>query len=382
MDFPSTFTVGQVEVVVPKDAALLITNAAKDVTIEQEGVDNAAKKIFEEIESGRLNSKRFSQGEHHPSASNERCIDWIFVVDTLNFSFWSGEEFSQKTTNNVSIDSNNHEAKTTTTDSPEDKIQERNPKWEVKYNGKIYTGYFALCAGINRAIEEGVDMTDPRIYGSLSEKDILHIFRSDTSTPIPMIEDRVKNLREASQVLLEKYQGSFVNCVKACGQNAQRLLRQVLTDFPCYRDHSLFETRTVALWKRAQILIGDIWACHHGEGLGAFDDIDTLTMFADYRIPQVLVFFGALKYSPKLLELLAKNQELENGERLEVEIRGASIHVVELIKDKVRELLTEKDLPLDSVNSIIIDHFLWDYRRENEVELDKFPYHKTRCIYY
>lgn len=39
----------------------------------------------------------------------------------------------------------------------------------------------------------------------------------------------------------------------------------------------------VALYKRAQILIGDIWACFHGEGLGHFTDIDTITMFADYR---------------------------------------------------------------------------------------------------
>jgi hypothetical protein len=26
-------------------------------------------------------------------------------------------------------------------------------KWEVSYNGKVYTGYFALCAGVNRAIQ-------------------------------------------------------------------------------------------------------------------------------------------------------------------------------------------------------------------------------------
>lgn len=39
----------------------------------------------------------------------------------------------------------------------------------------------------------------------------------------------------------------------------------------------------VSLYKRAQILIGDIWACFEGKGLGKFDDIDTLTMFADYR---------------------------------------------------------------------------------------------------
>ena len=35
--------------------------------------------------------------------------------------------------------------------------------------------------------------------------------------------------------------------------------------------------------KRAEILVADLWACFEGQGLGAFTDIDTITMFADYR---------------------------------------------------------------------------------------------------
>ena len=40
---------------------------------------------------------------------------------------------------------------------------------------------------------------------------------------------------------------------------------------------------SVAFYKRAQILIADIWACFEGQGLGYFYDINYLTMFADYR---------------------------------------------------------------------------------------------------
>jgi len=39
----------------------------------------------------------------------------------------------------------------------------------------------------------------------------------------------------------------------------------------------------VAIYKRAQILIADIWSSFKGSGFGEFHDIDTLTMFADYR---------------------------------------------------------------------------------------------------
>jgi hypothetical protein len=47
--------------------------------------------------------------------------------------------------------------------------------------------------------------------------------------------------------------------------------------------NKLFCCIPVSFWKRAQILVADIWACFEGKGLGTFHDIDSLTMFADYR---------------------------------------------------------------------------------------------------
>lgn len=38
--------------------------------------------------------------------------------------------------------------------------------------------------------------------------------------------------------------------------------------------------------KRPQILIADSWACFNGQSYGEFHDIDQITMFADYRVPQ------------------------------------------------------------------------------------------------
>ena len=40
--------------------------------------------------------------------------------------------------------------------------------------------------------------------------------------------------------------------------------------------------------------------CMQGQGLGTFDDIDQLTMFADYRVPVVLRELGILQYSSDL----------------------------------------------------------------------------------
>lgn len=50
--------------------------------------------------------------------------------------------------------------------------------------------------------------------------------------------------------------------------------------FPCFRDESRFERRSVKFHKRAQIFAADVWAAFNGEHFGEFPDIDKLTMFA------------------------------------------------------------------------------------------------------
>jgi hypothetical protein len=69
---------------------------------------------------------------------------------------------------------------------------------------------------------------------------------------------------------------------------------------------------------------------------------------------------------------------------MEVEIRGVSIHAVELLKKEMIEQF--KTTPDDKivVNSILIDYYLWDMRREKCKEIDAagIPFHKTRSIFY
>ena len=71
-------------------------------------------------------------------------------------------------------------------------------------------------------------------------------------------------------------------------------------------------------------------------GLGEFEDIESLTMFADYRVPQSLQYFGAMVYSEDLLKVLEGGDLLPNGDPLEVEIRGCSIEAVQRVVQAAR----------------------------------------------
>lgn len=207
----------------------------------------------------------------------------------------------------------------------------------------------------------------------------------DGVTKAPLLEDRVKCLHEVGTKLLEKYDGKFENVVRMAEGSAAKLLKIIVDEFPCFRDEADYCGKRVSIYKRAQILVGDVYACYRGEGIGKFDDINnTITMFADYRVPQVLVHFGSLIYSDQLMQELKEDKILLNGEEKEVEIRGASIYIVEEAKKLVLEMLMERDPKscTKHVNSILIDHFLWDYRRAHAEMLTYVPFHKTYSVYY
>jgi hypothetical protein len=134
------------------------------------------------------------------------------------------------------------------------------------------------------------------------------ILRSDTESQIALFDERLLCLHEVGNILLEKYDGTFTTCIKQAEKSAVKLLEIIVENFPCFRDETEYNGRSVSLYKRAQILIGDIWNFFGGKGWGEFADIDKITLFADYRIPQVLVYFGVMSYTDELMEKLKKGK--------------------------------------------------------------------------
>lgn len=82
---------------------------------------------------------------------------------------------------------------------------------------------------------------------------------------------------------------------------------------PGFRDHSIYKGKQVFLYKRAQILVGDLWGAFKGQGLGTFTDIESITMFADYLVPAVLREWGVLRYTEELSRKVDSQTELVPG---------------------------------------------------------------------
>ncbi|NXL90077.1 QSPP protein, partial [Alectura lathami] len=280
----------------------------------------------------------------------EEAVNWVFLVDTLNFSFWSaGDE----------------------------------QKCVVKYKGKEYTGYWALCAAVNRALDDGIPITTASYYATMTLEQVRKVFRSDTEVPMPLLEERHQVLNESGTVLMEKFGGSFLSLVKKSKNSAQKLVNLVVKNFPSYRDEAEFQERKVSFYKRAQILVADTWSVLEGKGDGSFEDISSLTIFADYRIPQVLVHLGAMNYSENLMKKLREGTVLQSGDREEVEIRGCSIWCCELICRHLLQLCSMKGRGKRcEINAVLLDYYLWNYARDHREEMKDIPFHRVRSINY
>ncbi|KAK4880490.1 hypothetical protein RN001_008636 [Aquatica leii] len=327
----------------PKESGKLIAELSKHVQINSEGIKELGNKIVQRANQGKVSVHNFSQNGIHPKSWNPNALDWLFVVDTLNFCFWH-------------VDG------------------------EVKWKVDNQSGYFALCAAINRAVKEGIDILNPNYYSTITKEQLQHVLRSDTKTKLQLLDERVECLHSSGLSLIENFEGSFRNCVEQAENSAVQLLELIVKNFKCFQDEAIYQGHVVSLYKRAQILVGDVWACFKGKGLGRFDDIDEMTMFPDYRIPQTLLFFNVFEYSDELMNLLRAEMPLKNGSEMEVEIRGCSIHAVTLLTEYVKQRVK----PDRKVNAILLDHFLWDYRRNhsNQINHKNLPFHKTFCIFY
>ncbi|XP_010875081.2 queuosine salvage protein [Esox lucius] len=333
----------------PRESGRFVAEHSQDVFVEEEGMQRLAEMLFALRKSEELTASGWKKANPlAPSPTSDQALNWVFVVDTMNFSFWPDQEDQQ---------------------------------CEVTYRMVTYRGYMTLCAAITRAMEEGIPITEPSYFSQMSVEELGHVLRSDNDTPMPMLEERHRVLTEGGHVLLQNG-GSFRSFISPAGSDAQKMVELIVEKLPSYRDEATYKGKRISFYKRAQILVADFWGIMEARGEGDIPNLDFLTMFADYRVPQALVHLGALRYSNTLMETLRNGELLSSGDRREVEIRGCSIWCVERINHHLCSLVRERDGQSCNINSAVIDFFLWPYAKQHHKEMAHIPIHHTRCIYY
>ena len=181
---------------------------------------------------------------------------------------------------------------------------------------------------------------------------------------LPLLERRVEILQDIGRVLVEDFSGDVVNFLSKYS-TTEELISDLVAWFPSYMDASVYENKQVLFLKRAQLFVHTLTNC-----LGSKYRLDTtqLTVFADYKLPQMLVHLGLFSYSDALAEQIANREEVAKDSVAEIAIRACTIHCCRLIREKTKLHLSDSD----------IGDILWHMSQKKHEN----PYHLTRTDNY
>lgn len=279
-----------------------------------------------------ISPKAFDRDLHFVDESRaELTAQYLLVVDSLNFCFW-----------------------------PSDGLE-----------------YEHLSKGLKARVEADPSCISAQSLISMTAEQVSSLFLLPSPNQlIPLADERARLLNEVGRVLLGSFQGQAANLIRAAEGSARKLLEMIASHFPGFRDHAIYKGRQVFIYKRAQIFIADLYGAFAGKDLGSFSDIETITMFADYRVPVVLQKMGILDYHPLLSQIVEKKQEVVPGSTEEVEIRAMTIVAVERMRLALMAKHPEAEGKLLSLH---IDWWLWG---EGERTREQDTHHRCLTIYY
>ncbi len=239
------------------------------------------------------------------------------------------------------------------------------PKWAITHQGREISGAYGMKAAFNRALEERFPLLDASYLENLTEMDLAHIVRGNTT--IPLFQERLLFLRQLGRILNEKYHGKSKNVVDAGEGDSLRLLEEVTSNFPCYDDSAEYNGNKVLFHKRAQLFVHNVHKALEKEGK-ILSSIDELSALADYKIPQLLRNRGIFEYGPELANRVDNYQIIPAGGVEEVEIRAFTLEAVELMVEKLKP-------GFPSLNAINLDSYLYLEAKKKYPE-DK-PHHRA-----
>jgi hypothetical protein len=275
---------------------------------------------------------------YHFRGSDEETVSYLLVLDSINFCFWP---------------------------------EHGKARWEIEYQSDNLSGYYGLAAALKKAAESGVEIMEADYLAELAPGQLTQILGGKGE--LPLMRKRLEILNELGRVLQRKYDGQALKLVEAAGRSVLTLVRLLAEMLPSFRDVAEHMGHSVFFYKRAQLFVADLYGAFDGKGWGSFKDIDVLTAFADYKLPQVLRHLGIFDYAQTLAEKVDQRVYLEAGSPEEVEIRANTIWAVELIR---REL----DQMRKRLRAFEIDWILWNLGQRAEFRVK--PYHRTLTIFY
>eukprot|EP01066_Platyproteum_vivax_P000315 Platyproteum_vivax@DN1034_c0_g1_i1.p1 len=292
-------------------------------------------------------------GEHFvQTPPSELQARYVLVLDSLNFCFWP----TRKEYNDLALALKRVAEETPSALSPET-LQHMTEE-------TLMNEWFAES-------KQGEYSSEPARADSGGDWGANHM---------SLVSERVRLLREVGYNLEKYCGGSVEGLVERAEGSALKLVEQVVRLFPGFRDHAIYEGHQVFFYKRAQIFVADLWGAFKVGanpaqfGSMTFNDLDQLSMFADYRVPQLLRHWGILTYSAELANKVDEEIQISSGSEEEIEIRACTIQACKMIRQQIEKIWKKKMMDIE------VDWLLWQLAEASKSTMK--PPHHTLTIYY
>jgi hypothetical protein len=197
---------------------------------------------------------------------------------------------------------------------------------------------------------DGASWWGPEL-GAVSATDVAAVLDEDPAHPLMALF--AQGLAQLGSFAGER---DALEVIAAADGSAARFAAQLAEGMTFFDDTGFF--------KRAQITANDLVLA----GVGVFDDIDDLTVFADNYLPHVLRLDGVLVLDDALAARIDRGELLEPGGREEHELRACAVHACEALARRL------------GVAPRLLDNWLWN--RGCEPDYLARPAHLARTVFY
>lgn len=267
----------------------------------------------------------------------ERQVAWLLAYNAINFSYWP----------------------------------DAGPRWRTVVGGVEVGGddeALGIMVAFAAALERGVPLDDPAWLTRVDAATLEALLPAAPGAGrLPLFDARVAGLRELGRGLAAY--GGAAGLVRAAAGSAVALVDGIVAAFPSWEDVRADGGDVLVFRKRAQLCTAMIAGALGGVGLGAFHDVARLTVFADYRLPQILRGTGVIALEDGLAARIARGDALAKGSVEETAIRAATVYAAERLR-----VALAADQP--AITALDVDHLLWRLAVDRQDHLP--PFHHTR----
>jgi len=297
---------------------------------------SAIEKFVANIQLSQLDGTEYNCDTILYGATEEEHITFPFVYDAMNFSYWGS------------------------------------PKWTIDIDSQSFDGSAAMIRAIKRGQEE-INLLKADVLANLTKKDLACVLRGNVR--IPLFNERLRLLNSLGRNIRDNFRSSFKSFVDSSDWDAEKLTMALVEIIPdVFDDTSTFHGHSIHFYKRAQLVSTHLYDLNKLNKIDKrMSNMNKLTAFADYKVPQLMRNMGILVYDDMLASKVDMQIELESGSEEEVEIRIATVWANELATKELK-----KRIP--SATAAQVDGAIWFGGQNSKVNIK--PYHRTRTIWY